>query len=81
MCWRRSDESASVEDPDADETVGAACTWEAHIVEKLDVFRDWVRTGQRHDVKFATPLATSRSPREYQSMTTTKNRSGGEIII
>ena len=77
MCWRRSDESASVEDPDADETVGAACTGEAHVVEELDVFREWVRTGQRDDVEFATPLATSRSPREYQSMTTTKTDQEG----
>ena len=77
MCWRRSDESATVEDPDADETVGAACTGEAHVVEKLDVFREWVRTGQRHDVEFATPLTTSRSPREYQSMTTIKTDQEG----
>ena len=81
MCWRRSDESAAVEDPDANEAVGAACTREAHVVEELDVFREWVRAGQRDDVEFAAPLTASRSPREYQSMTTVKNLSGGEFIM
>jgi hypothetical protein len=47
---RGSGESAAVEDPYADEAVGAARTRETHIVEELDVFREWVSTRQRHDV-------------------------------
>ena len=39
---RRGAESATVEDPYADKAVRGARAWEAHVVEKFDVFRKWV---------------------------------------
>jgi hypothetical protein len=54
---RRGGESATVEDPYANKTVRGARAREAHVVEKVDVFRKWVGARQGYDVEFAAPLA------------------------